>query len=352
MDVLVYCPFIGCRLRPKVLVDCHLIRDMLCRFWSMRRSGYDIELGRILRRIRLEFNLFGSHWKIESIEMGHAVLYAIGINPSWTTYVYRSKFTPFKQVRNAKVLPRIDVLLNANALVQRHDTHSHDPVHVGIDCTYIIWLEYTGYKELVPKLLSVHSFERLLACRIPYVHNYDPPRFERSVVLPGSACGTCGTPLRWWENLPIVAYFYLGGRCSVCGSSYSWRYAAIEAFTACMSVFLYYFYNGVNAEFVYAFIFLCLLIVVFFTDFDHWIILDSISYGGMIVGLVGAFFIPMRADFTFFDFSLLPDCLKSYEAAGNSWLNGLSSLYGIVLGASFYWAIQSIGKLVSRQNCY
>lgn len=173
---------------------------------------------------------------------------------------------------------------------------------------------------------------------------------ERSVVLPGSACGTCGTPLRWWENLPIVAYFYLGGRCSVCGSSYSWRYAAIEAFTACMSVFLYYFYNGVNAEFVYAFIFLCLLIVVFFTDFDHWIILDSISYGGMIVGLVGAFFIPMRADFTFFDFSLLPDCLKSYEAAGNSWLNGLSSLYGIVLGASFYWAIQSIGKLVSRQE--
>ena len=173
---------------------------------------------------------------------------------------------------------------------------------------------------------------------------------ERSVVLPGSACGTCGTPLRWWENLPIVAYFYLGGRCSVCGSSYSWRYAAIEAFTACMSVFLYYFYNGVNAEFVYAFIFLCLLIVVFFTDFDHWIILDSVSYGGMIVGLVGAFFIPMRVDFTFFDFSLLPDCLKSYEAAGNSWLNGLSSLYGIVLGASFYWAIQSIGKLVSRQE--
>lgn len=173
---------------------------------------------------------------------------------------------------------------------------------------------------------------------------------ERSVVLPGSACGTCGTPLRWWENLPIVAYFYLGGRCSVCGSSYSWRYAAIEAFTACMSVFLYYFYNGVNAEFIYAFIFLCLLIVVFFTDFDHWIILDSVSYGGMIVGLVGAFFIPMRADFTFFDFSLLPDCLKSYEAAGSSWLNGLSSLYGMALGASFYWAIQSIGKLVSKQE--
>lgn len=173
---------------------------------------------------------------------------------------------------------------------------------------------------------------------------------ERSVVLPGSACGTCGTPLRWWENLPIIAYFYLGGRCSVCGSSYSWRYAAIEAFTACMSVFLYYFYNGVNAESLYAFIFLCLLVVVFFTDFDHWIILDSVSYGGMVVGLVGAFFIPMRADFTFFDFSLLPNCLKGYEAAGSSWLNGLSSLYGMVLGASFYWAIQSIGKFISKQE--
>ncbi len=173
---------------------------------------------------------------------------------------------------------------------------------------------------------------------------------ERSVVLPGSACGTCGTPLRWWENLPIVAYFYLGGRCSVCGSSYSWRYAAIEAFTAFMSVFLYYFYNGVNAEFVYAFIFLCLLIVVFFTDFDHWIILDSVSYGGMIVGFIGSFFVPMRADFTFFDFSLLPESLRGYEAAGSPWLNGLSSLYGMALGTAFYWAIQSIGKFVSKQE--
>ena len=173
---------------------------------------------------------------------------------------------------------------------------------------------------------------------------------ERSVVFPGSACGTCGTPLRWWENLPIIAYFYLGGRCAVCGSSYSWRYAAIEAFTACMSVFLYYFYNGVNAEFIYAFIFLCLLIVVFFTDFDHWIILDSVSYGGMAVGLIGAFFIPMRADFSFFDFSLLPEALRHYEAAGSPWLNGLSSLYGMALGAAFYWAIQSIGKFVSRQE--
>lgn len=173
---------------------------------------------------------------------------------------------------------------------------------------------------------------------------------ERSIVWPGSACGTCGTPLSWWENLPIVAYFYLGGRCHVCGSSYSWRYAAIEAFTASMSVFLYYFYNGVNAEFIYAFIFLCLLIVVFFTDFDHWIILDSVSYGGMIVGLVGSFFIPMRADFSFFDFSLLPDILKSYEVVANPWLNGLSSLYGMALGAAFYWAIQSIGKLLSHQD--
>ncbi|MGM9999198.1 MAG: prepilin peptidase [Candidatus Bruticola sp.] len=187
----------------------------------------------------------------------------------------------------------------------------------------------------------IGSFLNVVIYRLP---------LDRSIVYPGSACGTCGTPLTWWENLPIIAYFYLGGRCRVCGSSYSWRYAAVEAFTAAASVFLFYFYDGINAQFLYSFIFLCLLLVVFFTDFDHWIILDSISYGGMAVGLIGSFFVPLRADFTFFDFSLLPENWLVYEAMGCPWLNILSSIYGMAIGTAFYWAIQYVGKVISRQE--
>ncbi|MGM9992453.1 MAG: prepilin peptidase [Candidatus Bruticola sp.] len=187
----------------------------------------------------------------------------------------------------------------------------------------------------------IGSFLNVVIYRLP---------LERSIVYPGSACGTCGTPLIWWENLPIIAYFYLGGRCRVCGSSYSWRYAAVEAFTAAASVFLFYFYNGVNAQFLYSFLFLCLLLVVFFTDFDHWIILDSISYGGIAAGVIGAYFVPLRADFTFFDFSLLPESWRVYEAMQCPWLNVLSSVYGIAIGTAFYWSIQYVGKIISRQE--
>lgn len=172
---------------------------------------------------------------------------------------------------------------------------------------------------------------------------------ERSIVVPGSGCGTCGTPLRWWENIPILAYFLLGGRCATCGTPYSWRYAALETLTALAAVCSYLHYEGLNLQSLYAFIFFCLLLVVFFTDYDHWIILDSVTYGGMAVGVVGGLFMPLRQDFQFFDFYLLPASWLATWGEG-PWLNVVSSLYGMILGASFYWAIQILGGMVTKQE--
>ena len=208
-------------------------------------------------------------------------------------------------------------------------------------------LETLGYYNLVGAVIVflygslVGSFLNVVIYRLP---------LERSIVLPGSACGTCGTPLRWWENIPILAYFFLGGRCRVCGSSYSCRYAALEALTAFISVYLYHFYNGLNWQFFYAFVFFCLLLVVFFTDFDHWIILDSVVYTGMAFGTLFGYFVPARGDFYFFDYSLVPPFLQHYQDIGSPWLNVLSSVYGMVWGAAFYWSIQCIGRWIVKQE--
>lgn len=187
----------------------------------------------------------------------------------------------------------------------------------------------------------IGSFLNVVIYRLP---------LERSIVWPGSACGTCGTPLRWWENLPIAAYLFLGGRCATCGSSYSWRYAAVEAFTALSSVYMFYLYDGINAGFLYAFLFFCLLLAVFFTDFDHWIIPDSISYFGIGTGILCSVFQPMRSDFFFFDFGLVPDFIRSLDEPVFCWSNILSSLYGMILGTAFYWAIQAIGGWIIKQE--
>lgn len=173
---------------------------------------------------------------------------------------------------------------------------------------------------------------------------------ERSIVYPGSACGTCGTPLEWWENLPIIAYLYLGGRCKTCGSHYSCRYALVELFTALTGTYLYYLYDGFNWQFTFAFVFFCFLLVAFFTDLDHWIILDSITYGGMFVGLVGSAFIPFRQDLYFLDYPMVPEFLVKYMVNIPCSFNLLSSIYGILLGAGFYWAIQVIGGWIIRQE--
>ncbi|MBQ7501707.1 prepilin peptidase [bacterium] len=187
----------------------------------------------------------------------------------------------------------------------------------------------------------IGSFLNVVIYRLP---------LERSIILPGSACGTCGTPLSIWENIPIFSYFFLRGRCKTCGSSYSARYALLEFITASAAVGLYYCFDGLNALSLYGFTFFCLLLVAFFTDIDHWIILDSISLGGAVVGLVGSVFIPLRGDLNIFGFELLPSFVSACLAEDSIWLNILSSLYGIVLSAGFYWAIQVVGGWIIRQE--
>lgn len=159
---------------------------------------------------------------------------------------------------------------------------------------------------------------------------------ERSIVAPGSACGTCGTPLAWWQNLPVLSYFLLGGRCHTCGSSFSIRYAAIEALTGLAAALLLYHHGQVGYPLVYHFVFFCLLTAIFFMDLDHWIILDQVSLAGAAVGFLGSAWMPARGDLPLD----LPDPLG----------NLASSLLGLVLGAAFFWSIQVVGTLLARQD--
>jgi leader peptidase (prepilin peptidase) / N-methyltransferase len=71
--------------------------------------------------------------------------------------------------------------------------------------------------------LAVGSFLNVVAARIP---------LRRSVVHPGSACMACGTPLAWYDNLPLLSFALLRGRCRHCEASIPWRYPLVEATTA------------------------------------------------------------------------------------------------------------------------
>src|SRR5262245_14881485 len=71
--------------------------------------------------------------------------------------------------------------------------------------------------------LAFGSFLNVVAARVP---------LRRSVVHPGSACMVCATPLAWYDNLPLLSFALLRGRCRHCQATIPWRYPLVEAVTA------------------------------------------------------------------------------------------------------------------------
>jgi leader peptidase (prepilin peptidase)/N-methyltransferase len=110
----------------------------------------------------------------------------------------------------------------------------------------------------------------------------------RSVVRPGSHCPRCGGAIRWYDNIPIVSYFALRGRCRSCGAGFSARYALVEVATAMLFVAVYHLevvllFPGDLlplrlTRFAIAAAFVLVLVVISFIDLDTKLILDRITY--------------------------------------------------------------------------
>jgi leader peptidase (prepilin peptidase)/N-methyltransferase len=114
--------------------------------------------------------------------------------------------------------------------------------------------------------LAFGSFLNVVAARIP---------LRRSVVRPGSACMACGTSLAWYDNLPLLSFALLRGRCRDCEAPIPWRYPLVEAVTAlllaaCVLVF------GLTADAAVAAFFCAVLVAISATDVERMIIPNRI----------------------------------------------------------------------------
>jgi leader peptidase (prepilin peptidase)/N-methyltransferase len=114
--------------------------------------------------------------------------------------------------------------------------------------------------------LAVGSFLNVVAARVP---------LGRSVVHPGSACMSCAAPIAWYDNLPIVSYLFLHGRCRSCGEAILWKYPLVEFLTALLvgaSVFAF----GFSAQAAVASFFGAALVAVSVVDLERRIIPNRI----------------------------------------------------------------------------
>lgn len=141
------------------------------------------------------------------------------------------------------------------------------------------------YPGLVVFLLGaiVGSFLNVCIYRLPQ---------DQSVVSPGSRCGSCGAAVRWFDNLPILSWLILRGRCRSCKASFSIRYPLIELLNGLLWLAVLLRFGASPTALVYALL-ISALVVVTFIDFDHQIIPDEISLGGILLGFLISFFLPM-----------------------------------------------------------
>jgi leader peptidase (prepilin peptidase)/N-methyltransferase len=119
---------------------------------------------------------------------------------------------------------------------------------------------------------------------------YRLPRAE-SVVSPSSHCPACGTGIRWYDNLPVVGYVILRGKCRDCGEPFSAAYPLVELGTGGLFL-LHYVWYGWQPLLAVRLVFACAMVVLFMIDLRHRILPNTITLPGIVIGLALAFVLP------------------------------------------------------------
>ena len=127
--------------------------------------------------------------------------------------------------------------------------------------------------------LLIGSFLNVCIVRIPA---------RKSIVMPASACPKCGAPIRPYDNIPVLSWLLLGGKCRACKAKISGMYPLVELLTALLFFGCYRAF-GLTTEALKWAIFSALMIVLVFTDLRERILPDAVNYTGFALGLALSF---------------------------------------------------------------
>jgi leader peptidase (prepilin peptidase)/N-methyltransferase len=127
--------------------------------------------------------------------------------------------------------------------------------------------------------LALGSFMNVCIYRIP---------LKKSIVSPPSSCPNCGERIRFYDNIPVISYLLLLGKCRHCSNPLAWHYPLVEALTGLLSVALFIRY-GLSYQYFLYLLFTSVLVTVSFIDLHHKIIPDVLSLSGIVVGWAVSF---------------------------------------------------------------
>lgn len=170
--------------------------------------------------------------------------------------------------------------------------------------------------------LCIGSFLNVIIYRIP---------LEQSIVHPRSHCPGCNKLIAWYDNIPVLSYLALGAKCRGCRMRISPRYPLVELLTGVLFVAVYNRF-GLEWTTLVCWIMVAGLIVGTFVDFDHMIIPDSVSIGGMFFGVIASALVPELHGVT------------AISAAA------IKSAIGLVAGFGSLWLVALVGKWVFKRD--
>ena len=146
---------------------------------------------------------------------------------------------------------------------------------------------------------------------------------DESVVFPGSHCPKCGEPIRWYDNVPVLGYVLLRGRCRACREPISLQYPLVELATGLVWAGMFS-YAGLSFEALRGTLLLTILFGFALTDARFYIIPDQVSLGGLVLGL-GLAFLPGGID-------------------------ALDALIGAIVGFGLLGSVAVVGKWMLKKD--
>ncbi|MFN2453969.1 MAG: A24 family peptidase [Pyrinomonadaceae bacterium] len=152
------------------------------------------------------------------------------------------------------------------------------------------------------------------------------PRGE-SIVFPNSRCPSCGAAISFYDNIPVLSYVILRGRCRNCHAPISARYPAVEALTGALYVFVF-LHDGLTAALPFDLIFVTAIIALVFIDAEFMILPDAITYPGMVFAIIARLAVPYLAGLLAFD-----DLSQLMNGVADGWPVWAASAFGALLGA-------------------
>jgi len=190
--------------------------------------------------------------------------------------------------------------------------------------------------------LALGSFMNVCIYRIP---------LGKSIISPPSNCPNCSERIRFYDNIPLLSYLILLGRCRYCRNPISWRYPLVEVLTGLLSLALFSRY-GLSYQYFIFLLFLATLVTISFIDLDHQIIPNILSRSGIVIGWAcsAISFIAMHK-IIIPDFLSGPGVIKQntgYFVLGDiSWFD---SLIGIIAGYGSLFLIEVVFKYLTGKE--